>query len=67
MRWRLFQALIMMLVLFANIRWQLTDKPMIAGGWGLIAAISATWLVVKYQEAREIGLAAVIRGLRKKT
>jgi hypothetical protein len=67
MRWHLLQAVVAFAVLSANIYWDLTPNPMIAGGWAVMAAIAVTWIIAKGFEVREMGLAAVVRGLRKKT
>lgn len=47
MLWRLFQAFIVMLVMFANIYFGWTPNPYLPAVWGILAAVTATWLLSK--------------------
>lgn len=66
MRWRFFQAVVAMAVLFANIRFEITDNGYLASVWAGLAAIAATWIVDKALDLRRYGWKAVLPGIGKK-
>lgn len=44
MGWKVFQTLIVLGTVFANIRWHMTDNPLAAGFGGIVLASIATYL-----------------------
>jgi hypothetical protein len=67
MRWRFFQAMVAMAVLFANIRFGITDNGYLASVWAGLAAVAATWLVGKALDLRRYGWKAVLSGVGEKS
>ena len=59
LRWRLFQAAIVLAVIFSNIHWEWTPNNYVAGLFGWLAAWGGTWLIFhrgNWREASQMGL-----------
>lgn len=65
MGWRILQAFVALIVLFANVYWQWTPNAALAAAWAGMAAIAVSWLVGKLIDLRRYGWAVLLSGKQR--